>query len=69
MEQRQPRPIGECETVESIKEEMANLEPIIDKWFSAYLYYDEMYTDFQEKLDLMLKLEETKQEGNSIEAN
>lgn len=62
MEQRVPRDINECKTIESIKEEMDNLLPIVDKWFNAYIHYEEMYSSFEEKLNTLQQIEQTKQE-------
>jgi hypothetical protein len=69
MEQRQPRNIDDCTTIESIKEEMENLEPLVGKWFSAYIYYEEMYSAFEDKLNLLLNIEQAKQEDSPIEAD
>lgn len=62
MEQRQPKLIDECTTIESIKEEMENLSPIVEKWFNAYIYYEELYSAFEDKLELLLNINQTKDE-------
>jgi hypothetical protein len=62
MQQREPKKIDDCTTIESIKEEMENLAPIVEKWFNAYIYYEDMYSAFEDKLGLMLNINENKEE-------
>ena len=59
---RDHKNIDDCTTIESVKEQMENLAPLVAKWFNAYIYYEDMYSAFEDKLKLMLNINENKEE-------
>lgn len=54
--------INELNSIESLQREIDALEPIIQKCFDAYHFYEERQSELQEKLKVLTNIEQSKEE-------